>query len=248
VKFCINCDAPVSGKYCHECGQKTNIKRLDFKGLTEEISYFFTHIEKGFLRTSKEFIIHPGVTSLNYLKGKRKNYQKPVSYFLIWVGLYILVHNMIINRFHYEYILSAADQIPRHAEANLFLRKHFSLFLLPLLIVSAISVWLVLARPRFYFIEIVVLMLYGGGTYFMMTLASDIVLGVLLRININHYHVFLWQTILSALYNAWFTYDFFRRSPPRYFWLRMILVALLVSVSGLLLMEYLPLAWLNIFP
>jgi hypothetical protein len=102
LNYCLNCGAEVSGKYCHECGQKVIVRRLTIKALMEEIGHFFTHIEHYFLQTTKEFIVRPGKNSIAYLKGKRKQYQKPVSFFLIWSGLYILIHNLIVRYFHYE--------------------------------------------------------------------------------------------------------------------------------------------------
>ena len=212
--------------------------------LVEEVTHFFTHVEKHFLRTSLDFILHPGRASHNFLIGKRKNYQKPVSYFLIWTGIFILCHNLIIGQFHYEYTISHTSQSPEMAEANLFLRKNFTFMMLPLLFISAAVIWLVMARPRFYFIEMVVLALYGGGTYFILNLLSDILLGVIIGININHINVFIWQTILSALYNFWFTYDFFHRFTIRLFWLRMFLTAAFIAVSGKIFMDYAPLFWL----
>lgn len=212
--------------------------------LVEEFAHFFTHVEKHFLHTSKEFIIHPGRISHNFLIGKRKNYQKPVSYFLIWTGIFILCHNFIIGYFDYDYIIPASIISPEMGEANVFLRKHFTIMMLPLLFITATIVWLVMARPRFYFIEVVVLNLYGGGTYFLLNLASDLVLGVAFQININQVNVFIWQTFLSGIYNFWFAYDFFRQFSLRFFWLRMIITALLVAILGKLFMDYVPLFWI----
>jgi hypothetical protein len=243
---CINCGHSYHGKFCPECGQKSSVKRLSPNVLVEEFAHFFTHVEKHFLHTSKEFILHPGRISHNFLLGKRKNYQKPVSYFLIWTGIFIICHNFIIGYFNYEYVVPVNQQSPEMAASNLFLRKHFSFMMLPLLFITALVVWLVMARPRFYFFEVVVLNLYGGGTYFILNLVSDIVLGVLLQININHINVFIWQTILSALYNFWFAYDFFSRFSLRFFWLRMFLTSILIAIAGKIFMDYAPLLWLYI--
>jgi hypothetical protein len=240
---CLNCGATVAGKYCHVCGQKAQVKRLTAKVLFDEVVHFFTHVEETFFKTSLLYIIKPGITSLNYVEGKRKRYQKPVSFFLIWTGVYILLHNLILSKFGYELVLQAKIQSPLYNESNKLFREHFSFFMLPLMVASAFLIWLVMARPRFYFFEIFTIVLYGGATYFILCLISDIILGVIFRININHYSVFIWQTILSGIYNIWFTYDFFRQIKMKWFWPRLILSSVLISVTGYMIMMYVPLAW-----
>jgi hypothetical protein len=240
---CLNCGAPVSGKYCHECGQKAHINRLTAKALMDEVIHFFTHVEETFLKTTYHFIIKPGITSLNYIEGKRKRYQKPVSFFLIWTGIYILLHNFILNKFDYELVLQAKTQSSLYDEGNKLFRNHFSFFMLPLLASSAFLIWLVLGRFRFYFFELFTIVLYGGATYFVLCIISDLVLGVVFRININHYSVFLWQTILSGIYNIWFMFDFFRHVKIKFFWLRLLLASVLISITGYLIMMFLPIAF-----
>ena len=244
LNTCLNCDTEFSGKYCPVCGQKAHVNRLTAKALLDEIIHFFTHVEDTFFKTTLYFIIKPGSTSFNYIAGKRKRYQKPVSYFLIWTGVYILLHNFILSYHHYELVLQQTGQTPQQDAANILLRKHFTIIILPLMVLSALIIWLVLARPRFYFFEILTIVLYGGGTYFVLSAVSDIVLGVIFKININHYAVFFWQMILSGIYNLWFTYDFFSRAKIRWFWPRLIFVALLITFTGNTIMLYLPLAWI----
>ena len=244
---CLNCGAEFSGKYCPECGQKAHVHRLTAKALLDEILHFFTHIEHTFLKTSLHFIIKPGITSLNYVKGKRKRYQKPVSYFLIWAGFYILLHNFILNYFHYDLVLQETGQTALQQEANIFLRKHFSFFVLPVLLTSSFWIWLVLGRGRLFFFEIFTLSLYGCGCYFVLLIISDLVLGVVFRVNINHYYVFFWQTILSFLYNTWFTVDLFRRLKLRFFVARILLASALISLAGYFIFIYGPELWIYLF-
>jgi hypothetical protein len=88
---CLNCGAELTSKYCPDCGQKASVDRLTWHHLFEEAVHFFTHIEKGFLRTTRELIAKPGAVHKNFLDGKRKAYHKPVSFLLIWVAVFLLV-------------------------------------------------------------------------------------------------------------------------------------------------------------
>jgi hypothetical protein len=241
---CLQCGHHFKGKFCPNCGQKATVQRLSASVLLEEILHFFTHLDNGFPFTTWGFLTRPGITSLDYIAGKRRKYQKPVSYFLVWLGAYILVHNSIINHFHYQLDRELVEGMNIKEQSNVILRNHLSIFILPVLFVSAVEVYFILARPKFNFIELFTLCVYGGGTYFMMLLVSDIILGFLLHINIIGMNVFIWQTTLASVYNFWFGFDVYRRLNVQYFWLRLILVSVLIAISGLLIMFYLPMAWI----
>lgn len=241
---CLNCGFVYSGAFCPQCGQKASVKHLNTKSLVEELFHFFTHIEDTFLKTLYEFIIRPGATSLNYLKGKRKHYQKPVSFFLIWTGLYILIHNLIINYFHYLPDTPNPRVAVLKTEANELLRSHFTIFFLPVLVISAVSIYSILAKPRLNFVEIITLCLYGAGCFNALLVAGDLVLGLLLRTNINANPVFIYQTAIAGSYNLWFCYDFFKKLHIRFLGWRLLLNALLVSALGWIVFLYFPYWWL----
>lgn len=243
---CLNCGHTFEGKYCPECGQKSSVERLTIAVLLEDIVHFFTHLEKGFLFTTWNLLVRPGSTSLNYVSGKRKAYQKPVSYFLIWTGLYILIHNAIISYHHFQLVSGIVAELNIRDHGNLLFRRHFTLFIIPVILLSAVLLYYVMARPRYNFIEILTLCLYGAGTYFMMSLVSDIILGVFFTVNILALNVFFWQAILSTIYNFWFSFDFFSRLGLRLFWPRLISVSVLVAIGGWIIMFYLPMLWIYI--
>jgi hypothetical protein len=243
---CLNCEHSFRGNFCPNCGQNATVKKLTARALLADIVHFFTHLEKGFLFTTWSFFSKPGISALNYIVGKRKKYQPPVSYFLIWTGLYIIVHNLIVNYFHYQLSGEVITQLDKSGQANMLLRKHFTLFIVPAVFCSALSIYFILAKPKYNFTEIVAVCLYGGGTYFMMLFLSDIILGGIFKVNVLITPVFLWQATLSFLYNLWLCLDFFKQARMRLFWLRLILAVILVAISGWIILFYLPIAWFYI--
>ena len=247
VIHCLNCDHAYKGNFCPECGQKSDEKRITATVLLMDLLHFFTHLENGFLFTSWSYLVRPGKSALDYISGIRKKYQKPVSYFLIWTGLFILLHNYIIqyNQFHLD--SDSLKSLEKMDEGNLFFRIHFTVFIIPVLLMSSLVIYFVLAKPKFNLIEILVSCLYGTGTYFMLSLFSDLIFGVLFHLNILSFNVFLWQTILSAVYNFWFTFDFFSRIEIKNLWIRLITTSILISILGWAMMIYLPLIWLYFF-
>lgn len=243
---CLNCHAHFKGNYCPECGQKATVKRITGGAVIAEVIHFFTHLEKGFLHTSLSLLAKPGLVSLDYLEGKRKNYQPPVSYLLIWTSVYILAHNFIIRAFSYTLSNEALTLPGITEEANEMLRKHFTLFIAPLPVVSALLIFLILARKRFYFSEVLTLCIYGTGTYFMMLFASDVIFGSILHVNVLSANIFTWQSLLSSVYNFWFSYDLFKRIQLKNFWLRLITVTVLITLIGWSILVYLPQAWIAV--
>src|SRR6478735_4061121 len=91
MSFCKNCGEKVIGNYCSHCGQKILEERISFHYIWHEALHFFTHFEKGFLFTSWSMLVKPGRVVTDFVKGKRKIYQPPVSFFLIWITMYLLL-------------------------------------------------------------------------------------------------------------------------------------------------------------
>jgi hypothetical protein len=241
---CLNCGQSFEGRYCPNCGQKVTVKRLTASVLLTDILHFFTHIESGFLYSSWNFLVRPGISSRNYLKGERKKYQPPVSFFLIWTGLYIIFHNAVIKYFHLQLTPEVVSRLNIGEQSNILFRNHFSVFIIPIILMSAVLIYYILAKPRYNFVEVIILCLFGAGIYFMICLSSDLILGVLFGVNILSAGVFFWQSVLSLLFNFWFSMDFFKVFHLKYFWPRLIMVSVFIALGGLVIMLYLPMSWL----
>jgi hypothetical protein len=245
---CLNCGELFKGNFCPNCGQAAREERLSATVLLYETVHFVTHFEKGFLHTIWAFLVRPGQTSVNFLSGKRRQYQKPVSYFLILTGLYILLHNFIIHYYKYHYDMLDENRVTLdfREQANLLLRTHFTPYIILIILFSAVIIYQILAKKKYNFIEILTLSLYGGGTYFVMLIVSDLVFGVIFKVNIISVNVFIWQLSISSVYNIWFCFDFFKRAHLKLFWLRLVTASILVSYLGWVIMNYLPMLWVSL--
>lgn len=101
MQTCKNCGHRFEGKFCNNCGQTAETKRIDLHYLKHEIPHSFFHINAGLLYTSKQLFIRPGHAIREYLEGKRINHIQPLSFILILAGFYILLcHWFHINLFH----------------------------------------------------------------------------------------------------------------------------------------------------
>lgn len=107
---CKNCDKPLTGNYCSNCGQKARVDKIDAKYLLNEIPETFFQVNHGFLFTIKEILLNPGNTIRNYLHGKRKNYIKPIAYVLLLSTLYALLASLVSGTtFLGEIVLGLAE-------------------------------------------------------------------------------------------------------------------------------------------
>ena len=106
TNHCLNCGHPINSNYCPNCSQATEVGRITWKSFNAEFLHIFTHVEKSIVGTSWQLIINPGKLYAEYFACKRKKYQSPVAFFLIWVTISIFIHQMIISHsgFHPDYL------------------------------------------------------------------------------------------------------------------------------------------------
>ena len=101
---CLNCGTTIIDKFCPHCGQKKEVKRLSWRTLIEEMYYFFFVEDGGFFKTVRELAIRPGRLYKNYLDGKRKKYEEPLSFLLLCITLFIIIYQIALVITHYESI------------------------------------------------------------------------------------------------------------------------------------------------
>jgi len=81
---CLNCEAPLRGAFCHNCGQKAHVHRT-LRGFMHDLVHGVLHFEGKFWRTMPLLIWRPGRVMREYIEGKRAKYVSPVALFLFTV-------------------------------------------------------------------------------------------------------------------------------------------------------------------
>lgn len=89
--ICKNCETAFEGKYCNQCGQKANMKRITSRTVFSELVKKVTFWDKGLLHTTVKLLKSPGHMARAYLNGHRVNFTKPLNYILIIVAISLLV-------------------------------------------------------------------------------------------------------------------------------------------------------------
>lgn len=94
-KNCLNCGAPLTGKYCAVCGQKDLPRRQGMGDLTANFIASFFGFESKFFRTFKTLIVNPGLIINDYNEGKRERYYHPARMYVFLSFIFFLIMALI---------------------------------------------------------------------------------------------------------------------------------------------------------
>jgi len=233
MQVCLNCGMQLTDHYCAHCGQKAEVSRLTWHSLVEEVFHFFTHIEKGFFKTAGTLIIRPGKLFKDYLDGKRKTYHKPVSFLMIWIAAFLIIFGLA-NKFTHYASINSESLVTFDARTWMIINKYRTLIEVLILPVTAFITWLVVARPRLNYIEIVSVSFYIVSLLFIV-LCIQMVIALIFQLN---YRTNTFDLVSVIVYLIWILYcgiDFYRRYKVRWLVVRVIFSVALNVVAYFLL-------------
>ena len=160
--LCKNCEHTFEGKFCSNCGQKSNVGELKMHDFLHELWHSVTHTDSGILKLIKDLFTHPKRVYFGYFSGKRKTYFSPVTFFLITATILLLIGNKIYD---YEDYVRLADNPNGYNEMGRYvfdMTKFKTLILLPF---QVVLIWL-FYHKRFNLAKIIVFFLYFHGLIF----------------------------------------------------------------------------------
>jgi hypothetical protein len=80
---CANCDAPLSGPYCSQCGQHVHDSARTLGALLHDGWHVLTHLDGRFWGTMGLLLGRPGRLTVEYFAARRARYVPPVRLYLV---------------------------------------------------------------------------------------------------------------------------------------------------------------------
>jgi len=93
MNICKNCNEPIDGNFCANCGQPTKQKRIDKNYLIREIKEFFS-TNKGLIYTVKKVAVNPGESVRRFIAEDRHRFVKPITFLFIASLIYAIVSSL----------------------------------------------------------------------------------------------------------------------------------------------------------
>ncbi len=91
VGHCLNCESPLTGDYCANCGQSVaGPQRFFWTVLHEAFENLFQFNSRG-MRTFWQTICLPGRVTRQYLDGKRQSYVSPIRFYIFASILFFVI-------------------------------------------------------------------------------------------------------------------------------------------------------------
>lgn len=245
MKNCLNCGTQVLGNYCPECGQSAATGKLKWKNILDDLIHTFTHADKSLLGTTRHMILRPGVVLQEYIDGKRKKYQSPISYFIIWVTLSILCHRMIIHKIGFHPVYLEGLTFSSQESTKIFINhgQWLNILSFPLM---GLLLYLILSKGLYSYIESLAITSYTMSTTYMFFAVFYLVWGGLLSFNVLHWKFYLFQIIFTNFFIFWVLIKLFYKKQIPHFYSR-IAIFLFVNCNLILqFLEFLCELWIKI--
>jgi len=80
-KRCRNCETPLSGPFCHQCGQEHFDEIISTNAYIRDVAQRVFRFDGRFLRTIHRCLKWPGGVAIDYLQGRRSRIVDPLQYF-----------------------------------------------------------------------------------------------------------------------------------------------------------------------
>jgi len=94
---CLNCNTPLTGRYCSECGQENRPKKLSVWQLLGQFFSGLLNYDGRLVQSIRLLFSKPSALTLAYMEGKRSGYVNPVQFYLFTSAIYFLFSSTFSN-------------------------------------------------------------------------------------------------------------------------------------------------------
>ncbi|MCC5860924.1 MAG: DUF3667 domain-containing protein [Gammaproteobacteria bacterium] len=83
LRRCRNCEAPVTGQYCWQCGQRVRERMITMGELIAGLTTDLFQFESRLWRSVRPLLLSPGRLTADYLGGRQARYMPPFRMYLV---------------------------------------------------------------------------------------------------------------------------------------------------------------------
>ena len=94
---CLNCEAELHGRYCHDCGQNADDHHRSIAHLLWEAVEGFTHLDGRLAKTLPALLFRPGRLARDHIEGRRMRHVPPFRLFLICLLLFMFAAEAVLG-------------------------------------------------------------------------------------------------------------------------------------------------------
>jgi hypothetical protein len=87
---CLNCGAPLGGRFCSACGQDSRAGRLSFRDILSNVADEVFKLDLPIARTVIDLTWRPGRVASEYVAGRRQSFTNPLKYCLLVTAITLL--------------------------------------------------------------------------------------------------------------------------------------------------------------
>jgi hypothetical protein len=209
VSQCKNCGYIVSEVYCSHCGQRIAVGRISAAYVLQEFFHFLTNIRRLFFLTSLRLLLSPGAVAEEFVEGKRQKYQSPVSYFLIWITIYILLISLADLSSGVNKAINFGQYFGP-GKSTTYAISHLGVVLTAVVPVQTLYLYLLIAKKKFTYFETMAAVIYLIGTIILLQSAFVFCVWLIHFAGVGAVNIAS-SDALKVVYLAWFAADFSKR-------------------------------------
>ncbi|MEP6684168.1 MAG: DUF3667 domain-containing protein [Parafilimonas sp.] len=90
-KYCLNCNAEVTGRFCSVCGQENIEPKETLWELTTHFTYDLFHYDGKFFSSLKILLLRPGILTHEYVRGRRASYLHPIRMYVFTSAIFFII-------------------------------------------------------------------------------------------------------------------------------------------------------------
>ncbi|MBK9726731.1 MAG: DUF3667 domain-containing protein [Saprospiraceae bacterium] len=199
---CKTCDKELTSKFCPDCGQPNELKRIDGHYIIQEIKHVL-HFERGILYTIRELITNPGQNIKNYLTQNRNRLVKPIIFIIITSLIYSLCNKF----FHFEdgYVKYLADTKSTTSAIFKWIQGNYGYSNILMGIFIALWTKLFFRKHKYNIFEILILLCFVMGMGMLIYSVFGIFQGL------TNFNIMQIAGIVGFIYTTWAVGHFFEK-------------------------------------